>query len=187
MRLFVSIQPDAAVRAWFAASQERLGKALRRFSRELRWVDLASMHLTLAFLGEVDDAAPMVQQLERCHCLPMDLTVEGLGVFPNPRRPSVLWAGVVDRTGRLAALQADVATALAPFVEPECRPFEPHLTLARIKRGPHSHLGAAIAALAGGWDSAPVSWHVDHFCLMESRLGSGGAQYSVVRVFGCSG
>ncbi|MEI8234245.1 MAG: RNA 2',3'-cyclic phosphodiesterase [Verrucomicrobiota bacterium] len=183
MRLFVAIQPDAATRAWLAAAQERLRKGLGRFGRELRWVDPGAIHVTMAFVGEAPAVAPIAEALEGCRCVPMDLRVEGLGVFPNARRPSVLWVGVTDASGELARLQVEVAAALAPFVEPERRRFEPHLTLARMGR-PHAALGAAITALAAGWGGAPQPWHVQSFALMQSQLDSNGARHSVVRVFG---
>lgn len=181
MRLFVAIHPDAATRAWLAEAQGRLRKKLARFERELRWVDPAAIHVTLAFLGEFPEAAPIVQALEACHCAPIELSVEGLGVFPNARRPTVLWVGVGDASGRLAGLQAKIAGALSPFVEPERRRFEPHLTLARIKGGP---VGAAVTQLAAHWSGAPEPWHVEHFSLMQSELDRGGARHSVVRVYG---
>lgn len=183
MRLFVALHPDAGTRAWIEDSQKRLRKELRRWGRRLRWVDPASIHLTLVFLGETVDAAPVVEALEGCHCEPMDLMVGGLGVFPHPHRPSVLWTGVSEPTGALAGLQAAVAGALTPFVEPERRPFEPHLTLARIQRGGFQ-LGEAILALAAEWDAAPQPWQVERFSLMQSEIGSVGARHSVVREFG---
>jgi 2'-5' RNA ligase len=187
MRLFVAIQPDEATRAWLAASQERLRKALVLFGRELRWVDPAAIHVTLAFMGEATDAAPIAKALEACRWAPMDLMVEGLGVFPDARHPSVLWVGVADPSGELARLHKDVTAAMAPFVEPERRRFEPHLTLARIKGKPHSHLGEAITALAKGWGCAPQPWHVESFALMQSLLDAHGARHSVLREFGPRG
>ena len=185
MRLFIAIHPDVATRAWLAGSQQRLRKALARFDRQLRWVPPESIHITLAFLGELPDADPVEQVLRVCHCLPMELTAAGLGVFPNLRRPSVLWVGASEPTGALAQLQNEIVTAMTPFVAPERRPFEAHLTLARIKPGPHvAQLGAAIQTLASQWKPVPKPWRVDHFSLMRSDLDSTGAQHSVVREFG---
>ena len=185
MRLFVAIHPDAVTRAWLATSQERLRKALVRFGHELRWVDPAAIHLTLAFMGEATEAAPIAKALEACRCAPMELRLEGLGVFPDVRHPSVLWVGVTDPSEQLAPLHKEVTAALAPFVEPERRRFEAHLTLARIKGKPHSHLGEAITALAKGWKSAQEPWHVERFSLMQSIMDAHGARHSVLREFGC--
>jgi len=184
MRLFVAIHPDRATQAWLAESQRRLRKELKRFSRDLRWTDPENIHVTLAFLGEVPEAAPVEQALQACRCVPMELTVGGLGVFPSPRHPNVIWTGVADETGDLMRLQSEIAAAMAAFVEPEHRRFEPHLTLARVKPGRHSRLGEAIMALSADWGNAPEPWCVESFSLMRSQLDSAGARHSVVRVFG---
>ena len=113
----------------------------------------------------------------------MELTVTGLGVFPNLRHPNVLWTGIEDPAGALVRLQTELSAALAWFVEPERRRFEPHLTLARIKPGSHSHLSATIKTLSRDWGTAPEPWRVKGFSLMQSELGSAGARHSVVRAF----
>lgn len=183
MRLFVAIDPDAPTRAWIAASQRRLRGELARFGRALRWADPATLHLTLVFLGEVPDAEPVAAALETCAFEPMELGVGGLGVFPNARRPSVLWTGVGDRSGLLGRLQGELARVLTPFVEPERRGFAPHLTLARVKGFPPRGLGEAVAALAAGWDAAPGPWRVDRFALVQSTLDARGARHTVLREF----
>jgi len=192
MRLFVAIHPDAAALAWLAATRERLREALSPWERELRWVAPASMHVTLSFIGELADPSPVIQALEACRCGSMELSVGGIGVFPNPRRPAVLWTGVSaegDSMAALLRLQTEVAQALLPFVAPERRAFSPHLTLARIKAGRdmrparHAQLGHAIGLLASQWKDAPVLWRVERFFLMQSRLDAVGAQHTVVREF----
>ncbi len=179
----MALHPDAAARTWLADFQQRVRKRLARFDRELRWVDPEAIHLTLVFLGELPDPVPIANALEACRCVPMDLTVSGLGVFPNRRRPAVLWAGLAEPTGSLLKLQAEIAKALTPFVEPERRAFKAHLTLARIKGG-GSWLGVVTSMLADGWNDAPGQWHVEHFSLMRSEQGSAGARHFVVREFG---
>ena len=147
MRLFVAIHPDADTRAWIADTQGQLREALAQWEHDLRWVAPELIHLTLSFLGEVHDPTPVMQALESCHCVPMDLSVGKLGVFPNLRRPAALWVGVAETRetpGTLNRLQAEVAQALLPFAKPESRPFAPHLTLARIRGTPwFGRLGAS--------------------------------------------
>jgi len=183
VRLFVALYPDAATQAWIAVSQQQLRENLKGFKRELRWVDPEAVHVTLSFLGEMPESAPIEQALQACHAAPMELPVGGLGVFPSPRRPAVLWTGVADVTHTLARFQAQIAQVLTPFVEPEHRRFEPHLTLARIKPAWHSRLGDALLSLSERWGGAPDPWRVDRFFLMESQLGSAGARHSVVREY----
>ncbi|MDD5349798.1 MAG: 2'-5' RNA ligase family protein, partial [Chthoniobacteraceae bacterium] len=82
-------------------------------------------------------------------------------------------------------LQARIAEALSPFVKPERRRFEPHLTLARVKAYPPPALGRALAELARPGGEAPQPWHAGHFALLQSTLDSGGSRHTVLRVFAC--
>ena len=183
MRLFVAIHPDPSVHAWIADTQRRLRRELSRFDREIRWVPPEGVHVTLAFLGELPDPAPVEQALENCRVQLMELAVDRYGVFPGLRRPAVLWAGVADNSGRLARLQAEVSFALAAFVEPERRPFVAHLTLARLKPTPRLQLGEAFATHLSGGCEPPVPWSVDSFSLMRSETGPSGTRYSTLRSF----
>ena len=116
---------------------------------------------------------------------PFSLVVEGLGCFPNPKRPRVLWAGVTEDTGGLKALQRDVEKSLVPLgFEPENRAFHPHLTLGRSKRGIRSgdqrRLGEVLAAADVG-ELGKIQ--VQSFQLMRSDLHPDGAVYSSLGVF----
>lgn len=181
MRLFVAIHPDAATEPWLAAEQQRLRRALGRSAQDWRWLEPASIHLTLSFLGEMPEASAIMEALETCRCAPMELTVGGTGFFPNARRPNVIWAGVRDASGDLLRLQEQVTRVLAPFVEPERRSFEPHLTLARLR--PRAHPEHSVATLATPGGSPPQTWPVTGFSLMQSQLERGGARHEVVKSF----
>jgi 2'-5' RNA ligase len=134
-RTFIAIQsPDALVKT-LSKLQARLGSEIP----ELRWVDPARIHLTLAFLGDVDHAdlsklceAVAVATLSHRR---FDLLVKGLGVFPGPQRPRVLWAGLVgDALESLKELQSAVVAAVRNVGYPPADDrFHPHLTLGRFK------------------------------------------------------
>jgi 2'-5' RNA ligase len=104
----------------------------------LNWVALENMHLTLNFLGDVrEDHIPAIEQ-----CLQeavqgqssFNITIEGLGMYPNAKQPRVVWLGIKD-AGALKQIQQALTKALKAInVEQENRPFSPHLTLARIRR-----------------------------------------------------
>ena len=105
----------------------------------MKWVQPDNIHLSLKFLGEVDDAREgelraALQQAARSGARALVLQVEGFGVFPDFRRPHVLWAGVIpDPT--LELLQHGVEQSFAPLGFPtEARPFRPHVTLGRTSR-----------------------------------------------------
>ncbi len=142
----------------------------------LRWTDPASWHLTLAFLGPTDpgriaSVEAVVEKVAAAH-RPMHLRTGGLGAFPSPGRARVLWYGVEDPAGELAALARDVHSELGLEV---AGPYRPHLTLARARRGPVNL--ALFLADASAPDAELV---VDRLNLMRSHLGGGPARYEVV-------
>lgn len=154
-----------------------------RFAGEaLKWVPAENLHLTLKFLGDVqDDRLPAAcAATRRAASGPaFDVAWEGLGVFPSARRPDVVWVGA--GAGR-APLERLAARVEAAFVEagfaPESRPFHAHLTLARVKRGrPLEGLEASDwAAAKFGADA------VREIALMRSDLRPSGPVYQAVDV-----
>ena len=123
-------------------NQERLGEVLAGLQEavppgSVRWVRPAAMHLTLKFYGDVDrerlPALGAVLTEAACQAPRLHLTMAGLGVFPNARRPQVIWAGVGGELEPLLALQADLeARSEALGFAPEGRAYKPHLTLGRV-------------------------------------------------------
>ena len=151
MRAFLAMELPDAVRGALQNEVRRLRGAGARAS----WVGPEQMHLTLRFLGDITESqrTSLSRQLERI-CAdyePVRLAVSGLGAFPNPRRPSVVWAGVRLMAGELNALQWAMETAVrASGLAPEGKPFHPHITLARIRDlGASSGLVSELAASAG--------------------------------------
>jgi 2'-5' RNA ligase len=150
----------------------------------VRWTAPESVHLTLQFLGDVapGDIASITDAL-RGVCAtrsPFELALEGLGVFPNPRRPRVVWVGIVEASGALNALQGAVADVLAPLgFPPEDRPFAPHLTVGRVAR---EAAGADLARLGEVVTRSAVgrlgSMQVGAVNLMKSDLRPTGAVYT---------
>ena len=147
-----------------------------------RWQSADQLHLTLLFLGAVDEgqvpalcaAARSVQRA------PFWLAVSGLGCFGQPARPRNLWAGVApaEPLGTLKEALKNRIGNPAPDAEREV--FRPHITLARFKR----QAGSVEALLAEHGDAAFGHFPVDEFCLFESSQGSSGSAYSVLERFG---
>jgi 2'-5' RNA ligase len=100
----------------------------------IRWAPLTNLHLTVKFLGDVEETTidPIARAL-RQHIAPFPrftINAKGLGVFPDVKRPQVLWVGLEGI--HLAELASTVETALKPLgFEPEKRGFKPHLTIGR--------------------------------------------------------
>ena len=168
MRLFVAIALPAAA----AGELDSAVAPLRLAWPELRWTGRDAWHLTLAFLGEVDEelTGKLGDRLERAAArhARLSLSLGGAGAFPTAARARVLWTGIRgDRRG-LAALAASVAAgARRAGVPPtqEGRRYEPHLTLARC-RAP-ADVQTLVATLAG---FAGTPWTASEIYLIRSRL-----------------
>lgn len=103
-----------------------------------KWVKPEQMHLTLRFIGDVDQAQFKAIQdvLGGIRCAPFEMKLEGVGQFPSKGAPRVLWVGV-KAPSTLSMLYQHIESALTKIsLEPEPRPYSPHITLARFKTPP---------------------------------------------------
>jgi len=136
LRVFIAIPIPAplqeAIQHATAGLKERLGRRL------VRWVAPENVHLTLKFLGEISPAnvdllAEALHHEAGGHSA-FEMTIGGLGVYPNPRRPRVVWIGV-QAPPALETLQRAIEAAAARLGYPEEeRPFSPHLTIGRVSQ-----------------------------------------------------
>ncbi len=157
--------------------RQAIGKQLR-----VAWVAPANLHLTLKFLGqteaEVAEAVGDVVARGLLAYKPFEVKAQGAGAFPDEHRPRVLWVGLVDESGALKGLQADVEKWMEALgFARETRPFAPHLTLGRVKEG---H-GSVAEALAQFRETAFGTSTIRDVTLYESRLRAKGAEYVVLR------
>jgi RNA 2',3'-cyclic 3'-phosphodiesterase len=178
MRLFVAIEPPASVLTELAAAIEPLQAA----APELRWTNRTAWHLTLAFLGDVDEAVlpELTARLERAarRHPPQLLAIEGAGAFPSPIRARVLWAGIRADNRALASLAASVAAGARRAGAPppdEGRKYRAHLTLARCRQP--ANVAGLTAALAG---IATTAWTARSVHLIHSVLGGREPRYDDV-------
>ena len=123
MRAFIAIDLDPEIKSALAA----LVHGLKATRADVRWVGFGGMHLTLKFLGPIEESRALrvggiMDEVGRRHA-PLSLRLEGTGAFPSDRAPRVLWAGVAAEPG-LLALQEDLDAALeADGFERERRAF----------------------------------------------------------------
>ncbi len=169
MRLFVAIAPPAAALDELAAATA----PLRDTWPQLRWTDRRSWHLTLAFLGEVDEitAGRLGPRLERAaHRHPaITLSVVGAGALARPARARVLWAGIGGDCRALTRLAGSVAAGCRRAGAPppdEGKRFTPHLTLAHCRE--LTDVRALIESMSG-YAGAP--WQASEIRLIRSFLG----------------
>ncbi len=122
------------------AKLERLQRLIAPDLPGARWVEPEAFHLTLAFLGDVDDTDlnPLCKAVAAAAAGhgPVGLVLKGLGAFPDPASPRVLWAGIEGDLDPLGAIQRAVfAAAAGAGYRPDDDRFHPHITLGRLKVG----------------------------------------------------
>src|SRR5918911_967122 len=177
MRAFVAIFPPPELQAAVTGALE----TVQRLDDKVRWLRPENIHLTLKFLGNVQEetlgnlGAALEETCARHK--PFDIGLARLGAFPSARRARILWAGVDAGSDRLRALVTDLESALTPLgFEREKRAFTPHLTLGRVRSRP------------ANFDDLPTTigdlrFRVRHIELMESTLSHKGATYRTIEAF----
>lgn len=167
----VPIQPPRGLK--------KLMQKLEKLGSGVKPIPVEQMHITLKFLGPTDleDIMPISSILKtmRTQFPQMKLALKGLGAFPRPERPNVIWAGI--------SVNATVLTDMAEYLEtetgklgyaPERKSFHPHLTLARIKTQPPDELFQILE------DRRNAEWGettIDTIKFFQSELKSQGARY----------
>lgn len=179
-RIFAAVPVAPAARA----AVERLVAGVRASAapgeREVRWVRLDGLHVTLRFIGPTPEPRiPIAADALRAAAAgrpSFEAVLAGAGAFPDPVRPRSLWLGIGAGAAELAALTIAVDRELASRGwTPEDRPFRPHLTLARSDGiGSGGRTAARLTEAAGDLDAR---WTVDRLVLFESVTGGGPARY----------
>lgn len=169
IRLFTALDLPEAVRQRLALLQSGVPGA--------RWIRPENLHVTLRFLGEVEEsvAEDLDAAFARAAAPGFELRLDGVGHFGPVRKPTSLWAGI-ERSEALQFLHDKIdRAAVAAGLGPDDRKFRPHVTLARLK-------GDAKADRVGRWlednalfQAGPI--RVGQFVLFRSHLGSDGAVY----------
>lgn len=192
IRAFIAIEISPELRAALSVIQQDLRRRLERtVDRRTRisWVQPASMHLTLRFLGETPEAvieslhATVGQVVARHRTIQVPFS--RLGTFPRLQQPRVLWAGPPEsweqglEGERLQALYRDIEEVCrAVNLAAEVRPFSPHLTLARIKEG-ERQVGQLLAeSRALDQSLANSGLAIKTVIMMQSQLRQAGSVYT---------
>jgi RNA 2',3'-cyclic 3'-phosphodiesterase len=172
MRLFVAAAVPGELKARLAAEQVRVLAC-----GGLRPVEEGNLHVTLKFLGEVaQERLPAVQEaLAGVRHPPFQATVRGLGAFPGPGRPRVVWAGFSEGAGDIESLHSRVDAALLPLGFPADERFHPHVTLARTRGVPDA--GALGRLIEASGAEAYGTYAIGSFELMESASSPKGPTY----------
>ena len=181
-RLFIAVPlPDDAADAVRSVVDEVRAEPLPAGARDVRWVRLDGLHLTLRFLGptpedRLEATVAAVREVAEAAAGPIAMELDGAGTFPPQGRPRALWLGIAQGAEQLGDLAAQLDTALASAGWPsEHRPFRPHLTLARSD-------GVAVGPLVAdrlvdAMAERRIPALIDRLALFESLTGGGPARY----------
>jgi RNA 2',3'-cyclic 3'-phosphodiesterase len=179
-RTFIGIDIGDAIRA----STTALIKELAKTGAAVKWVAPEGMHVTLLFLGEVDDrelhavckAVKSVAEGEP----PFPLRVSGVGAFPTPRRPKILWAGITEGAEPLQRLNTALEERMLDLgcYRKEERGYTPHLTLGRVKGDSDSFALAPEIPKRSAWEGGRFA--VNEVLVFSSEMERDGPVYTVI-------
>ncbi len=134
IRTFICFELADSIKKELAALQS----ALSAISRSVRWSKPDGIHLTLKFLGDVDES--MLDDIDNAvksaaeGIEPFLIEIAGVGAFPNFKRPAVYWVGIEESSGALLKMQQNIENELQKMgFAKERRTFSPHLTIGRVK------------------------------------------------------
>jgi len=185
VRLFLAIDPGEECRRRLAS----VVAAVRASASGVRWVRDGKLHVTLAFFGDVpearvEDLRAAAHQVVVRH-QPFSATVSGSGVFPDWRRPRVVWLGLGDNAG-LIQLGDEIGVMSTALGFPPDHAFRAHLTIGRIPR-PLSVEQRVVLRSALGSLSGAYPFDVTRVVLMRSALSSAGSEYAELASFPLGG
>jgi 2'-5' RNA ligase len=177
MRLFIALDIPAGVRAGLTSYMERA----RALAPDARWARVEGLHVTLKFIGHVDDAVveKIKAALSVIKAAPFEVRFQGVGFFPNPNAARVFWTGV-DGGDHLPRLASTIDATLEKLGFPrETKPYHPHLTLARTSSRPLRELKPLLA------DPQPQfgTMTAREFFLYQSQPQKGGSKYTKLERF----
>jgi RNA 2',3'-cyclic 3'-phosphodiesterase len=176
-RAFVAIELPEKIKR----DIRKLQHAFASHGLDIRWVKPANMHLTVKFLGDVDPSdiesvGRVLSDTAANHPM-FDLTPRGVGVFPNIRRPSIVWTGIAGQTDVLGSIHRSVNSGLSDIgFESDKRPYRGHLTLGRIKT--HRNQNRLVTALRVNQEFVSEAFSVERLVMFKSELQPAGPVYT---------
>jgi 2'-5' RNA ligase len=187
MRLFIAVEISEEIKTELTKIIDKLKEA----DADVKWVGPEGMHITLKFLGEVDEKRKdkIIERMEKIFTPTpkilvwgFTVTFKGLGAFPDFKRPRVVWLGIEKGKEELTEVAKELDACLSELGFPaEKREFSPHLTLGRVKssRGREK----LMDALSSYNNFVLPKLTVNEIILMQSILKREGAEYKRVKEF----
>lgn len=186
-RTFIALEMNELIQSHLEGVIHQVAEALPR----LNWVDPVGIHLTLAFLGELDAAqlklamqatAAAAQQGE-----PFSYRLTRINIFGSPRQPRVVWMGIEEKSSSLVRLHSALNQELEQRdFATEKRPFSPHLTLARVKNPLSAAERECLQDILTGKQTEFISsdvYPVQSLNVMKSELRRSGVEYTCLQAY----
>lgn len=181
IRCFIAVEIPTRIQALILEVQRTLQDKISGVT----WTKSGNHHLTLKFLGEVEQ-----QQILRIkdvlssiatNSVQFSIEIGGLGVFPNWKRPRVLWIGFKQGNDKIRALSTSINKGMEGLDYPIDTRFRPHLTLARFKK--HVNVPNSSELLNEFETLTNSTFLIDEFALVKSELHPNGAIYTPINTF----
>ena len=176
MRAFIAIELPEYIKK----EVDRLIKQEQKKELPIKWIGFENLHITLKFLGEIDESmkekiTPILKKISG-EFSSSDISLSGIGCFPHPGRPRVLWIGVKQGARMLADIACEIDKSLYPLGFKEEKRFHSHLTIGRIKK--HCRVDDILTR-----EIETEAFSVDSVTLFSSVLKPTGPTYQVVDKF----
>ena len=176
-RSFVAVECHGVLHSRFEEAQGRI----KATGANIKLVETENIHITIKFLGDIEDhqVEEVSEVIRNITFEPFEFTVDGVGVFPNLKRPKTIWAGISTGVGELSNLFDEVNSGLARLdFEKDRRKFHPHLTIARVRGGQNGD--RLVDALLDMEEMEFGKVKVDRIYLKKSVLTPKGPVYSAL-------
>lgn len=162
----------------------RISGAVKKSGLEAGWVKPDNIHLTVVFLGDVNEEniPGIISSVENVtnKYVHFDISLGGMGLFPDIKRPRVLWLGLNGDIKGLASLRDDLQKSLEAFgIKQEKRSFNPHLTLGRFRK-PVKDRNLLRRVIDDYSEISGPEGKIDELILFKSELKPGGSVYTKI-------
>ncbi|MBN2062521.1 MAG: RNA 2',3'-cyclic phosphodiesterase [Deltaproteobacteria bacterium] len=170
---------------------DKISQDLRESRMDVKWVELEKIHLTILFLGDLEESdihrmESTIEKLCRQYSH-FNLSLDGIGLFPNNKKPRVLWLGIGGSLDRMCVFRDDLQDHLEPFrIKREGRAFKPHLTLGRFRNPAGNNEGLREITMKYRIISSPIC-PVNELFLFKSELKPSGAIYTRLNSWALTG
>ncbi len=178
LRIFIAVDIEDPL---IVGRIERVKDAITSTGVPMKPVETQNLHITLRFIGEVplSTVEEVKDVLRSLNFKPFRIKLAGLGAFPSPSRPRVVWIGVAEGGEELARLRDEIERGLREIgIQPERQKFHPHLTIARVKGTRNIHSLVRIISEYSDYEFGEVM--VDRVRLKKSILTRKGPIYETL-------